>query len=340
MRRFLTFLAVAWAIASSAPAQLGPSPDSRAIAGEIVRTTPRSNIAGDCAKFVSPNRVTDAGAACGGVALSTGTNGQFLQIQAPNGNSGTFNTSGGGVSLSNGNRDAAAPSTAGAALGAQNMASGKWYFELKVLAVGSGYPGLEVGFATSALSLTTADMTHTSNAVGVQQDGALAANGSNIGGGPGGPAVGDVIRFAVDVGASKVWVAKNGGTWNASGTANPATASGGIVFSITGAGGYYTAYSSNGSNSHVSLQTANTYPAPAGFSSITAGAASSAVWASGYIPLNTTTVSGLSTLDPTPTAGDRATVSDATACTFGSAVTGGGSTLCPVVYNGSSWLAG
>jgi len=52
-----------------------------------------------------------------------------------------------------------------------------------------------------------------------------------------------------------------------------------------------------------------------------------------------TTVSGLSTADASPAVGDRAVVTDATACTFNSAVTGGGSTKCPVVYTGS-WVAG
>jgi hypothetical protein len=55
-----------------------------------------------------------------------------------------------------------------------------------------------------------------------------------------------------------------------------------------------------------------------------------------------TTVSGLATVDPSPADGDRAYVTNATTCTFGSAVTGGGSTHCPVHYDSSSssWKAG
>lgn len=47
-------------------------------------------------------------------------------------------------------------------------------------------------------------------------------------------------------------------------------------------------------------------------------------------------------LNPAATAGAgaRAYVTDATACTFGGAITGGGSTACPVVSNGTSWLGG
>ncbi|GAA4478301.1 hypothetical protein GCM10023157_12550 [Gluconacetobacter asukensis] len=38
-------------------------------------------------------------------------------------------------------------------------------------------------------------------------------------------------------------------------------------------------------------------------------------------------------------AGARAYVTDATACTFLGSLTGGGATFCPVIYNGTSWVA-
>ena len=48
----------------------------------------------------------------------------------------------------------------------------------------------------------------------------------------------------------------------------------------------------------------------------------------------------VATLPPSPSAGQTDYVTDATICTFNSGVTGGGSTHCPVVYNGSVWVAG
>lgn len=42
----------------------------------------------------------------------------------------------------------------------------------------------------------------------------------------------------------------------------------------------------------------------------------------------------------TVAAGARATVTDAIACTFGGAITGGGSTFCPVFSDGSAWKGG
>lgn len=60
----------------------------------------------------------------------------------------------------------------------------------------------------------------------------------------------------------------------------------------------------------------------------------------GFNRLDGVLVSALSTADPSPVVGDRLTVTDATACTFGSTVTGSGATPCPLYYDGSAWKAG
>jgi hypothetical protein len=52
------------------------------------------------------------------------------------------------------------------------------------------------------------------------------------------------------------------------------------------------------------------------------------------------TVSGLPSSAPQAVVGARAYVTDALACTFLATLTGGGSAFCPVVYNGSAWIAG
>jgi hypothetical protein len=43
---------------------------------------------------------------------------------------------------------------------------------------------------------------------------------------------------------------------------------------------------------------------------------------------------------PTGVTGGRAHVTDATTCTLLGALTGGGSTVCPVFFNGSAWVGG
>jgi hypothetical protein len=55
--------------------------------------------------------------------------------------------------------------------------------------------------------------------------------------------------------------------------------------------------------------------------------------------IGSTTVAGLTQFDPSPVAGDRAVVTDAVACTFLTALTGGGATICPVVYT-TLWVGG
>lgn len=63
-------------------------------------------------------------------------------------------------------------------------------------------------------------------------------------------------------------------------------------------------------------------------------------WIQGsYLKTNTTTVAGLPAA-ATAGAGAIAYVTDAVACTFLATLTGGGSTGCPVVSNGTSWTAG
>jgi hypothetical protein len=50
--------------------------------------------------------------------------------------------------------------------------------------------------------------------------------------------------------------------------------------------------------------------------------------------------STVSTLPASPAVGQAGFVTDASACTFNSSVSGGGSTKCPVVWTGSAWVAG
>jgi hypothetical protein len=62
----------------------------------------------------------------------------------------------------------------------------------------------------------------------------------------------------------------------------------------------------------------------------------------GFLRLVPTTVAGLATQDPSPSDGDTAFVTDATAPTFNGALTGGGSAHTNVHYDGSAaaWKAG
>lgn len=60
----------------------------------------------------------------------------------------------------------------------------------------------------------------------------------------------------------------------------------------------------------------------------------------GYVRTRPTSIAKLPTLDPAPTIGDRALVTDARGCTFGVIVIDGGAATCPVYYDGKAWVAG
>ena len=53
---------------------------------------------------------------------------------------------------------------------------------------------------------------------------------------------GDVICMAVDLGATLIWIRTNGGNWNNSGAADPATGAGGASFSAITSPPYYPAW--------------------------------------------------------------------------------------------------
>ncbi len=74
----------------------------------------------------------------------------------------------------------------------------------------------------------------------------------------------------------------------------------------------------------------------------TSGTVTSAgVITNNFIRTTPTTYAGLSTADPSPSVGDRAYITDAHYCTFNSDVVGGGYSLkCPVIFDGSHWIAG
>jgi hypothetical protein len=83
-----------------------------------------------------------------------------------------------------------------------------------------------------------------------------------------------------------------------------------------------------------------TTPSTGAFTTLTA---SSTIIATGVITASKGVVSTASTvaaLPAYPEAGQSGFVTDSLTCTFGSPVTGGGSTKCPVVYTGASWVAG
>ena len=78
----------------------------------------------------------------------------------------------------------------------------------------------------------------------------------------------DILSVATDRDAKLVWMRRNGGLWNNSATANPATGTGGIDFTVLGAGDIFIyCYGGSTSASVTAAFGADTYVygAPAGF---------------------------------------------------------------------------
>jgi hypothetical protein len=122
-------------------------------------------------------------------------------------------------------------SPGGAARGTAGYSTGKFYWEVTMTQwTSNSWVGIATAGAAHPLSLFTA------GSAGVNTTGAISVNGSSSGSSLGSRSNGDVIGIAVDFGAALIWwrVAPSG-NWNGSGTANPATGTGGISISaLTG----------------------------------------------------------------------------------------------------------
>lgn len=174
------------------------------------------------------------------------------------------------ITLSGGSLTATTSSATQGAVRANNsFSSGKLYFEGQIQAlVGSAF---SIGWANSTAALGTG-MGTDKNSIVVQPNnsGAVLFNNVNLGS-TGAGLVLQVVRVAVDFGASLWWVADDLGLWNASLTANPATGTGGFSFSTINAGPYFPVFAANGSGASVLANFGATdfdYPVPSGFSGL------------------------------------------------------------------------
>lgn len=77
----------------------------------------------------------------------------------------------------------------------------------------------------------------------------------------------DIIDMAVDLSAELIWFRVNGGNWNNSGAANPATGAGGFDFSGANAGPWYAICEGNFNRAWIANfgATSYTHAAPSGF---------------------------------------------------------------------------
>lgn len=135
------------------------------------------------------------------------------------------------TSLSNGNLTATHSNTSvGGARSTSYKSSGKYYFEVTVGAT----HGLTDAIAVMASTYSYANLAGNSGICVCwwpNNGGSIISGGGNTFLNIGAGSPGDVIGIAVDIGAAKTWWRRNGGLWNGSGTANPATGANAASFS-------------------------------------------------------------------------------------------------------------
>jgi hypothetical protein len=148
------------------------------------------------------------------------------------------------------------------------MGSGKYYYEFKITAYGANYA---LGFANATMPLTDYPGEDVNGVCTSPSDGGIWVNGGETIGTTTG-ALNDRICIAVDTSAKLVWFRTNGGNWNNSGTANPATATGGVSFAATAAGPYYPCFAALNTSdaAQILLYPSDfTFTAPSGFGAVT-----------------------------------------------------------------------
>jgi hypothetical protein len=138
--------------------------------------------------------------------------------------------------LSNGNLEASSPANPGgnpAVRATTSKTTGKFYYEATMLA-NDQHLYNTVGVATKAAAITNAMYSGGAGA-GVASQGAVYVNNSNVGAISNSQLIEiQTFSIAVDLTAQLFWARVNGGAWNGSPTANPATGVGG--YDISGAG--------------------------------------------------------------------------------------------------------
>jgi len=175
------------------------------------------------------------------------------------------------TTLSNGNLTATHADTFGNAgpRSASVKTMGKYYFEAVYGAIPDNGDGIGIMQNASAFSDPIALGTNSSLAFGT---GLIYSNDINqVGGGIGAFTTGSKLAAAIDFDNARCWFRRDGGIWNNSGTANPATNTGGFILKTPGVGYVpFIGFTANGVGHQATFNfgsTAFVYLVPAGFTS-------------------------------------------------------------------------
>jgi hypothetical protein len=201
--------------------------------------------------------VTLGAQGCGGAGCSGG--GSSTTTLNPSDKSAT-------TTLSGGNLTATQATGYGGVRSISSYSSGKKYLEYVPTAGVSAFDNL-IGIANA---VTPLDGSNTATAAGwFEGSTTVSGNGGNIGTGMATYGVSNNIGMAVDIGNSTIWFRINGGTWNNSGTADPATNTGGFSISYMTGSPIFVWVLGNGASSAVETVnfggSAYSFTPPSGF---------------------------------------------------------------------------
>jgi hypothetical protein len=168
------------------------------------------------------------------------------------------------VTLSNGNLTATDTSGTSPVRAIASHSTGKFYYSVHLDALaGNGTTGIANSAATLGNFVGSDNNGVAYNPSGgsvLANSAALATIQTSV--------QGNTVDVAVDIGGQLIWFRTNGGNWNNSGTANPATGTGGISFASVAAGPYFPAWAGFAASDAVTANfgaAAYTFAAPAGF---------------------------------------------------------------------------
>lgn len=111
------------------------------------------------------------------------------------------------------------------------LSTGKFHVEFTATALGGTTFAPCVGFYTAATAIASAFAGGFPSGVGIVPAGVFLWSGSGSSGVVGAFTTPNVVSLEIDLSAHLIWASINGGNWNNSGTANPATGTGGITYS-------------------------------------------------------------------------------------------------------------
>lgn len=139
-----------------------------------------------------------------------------------------------GITLSNGNLTATYTGAFGSHYSVRSTTShnsGKFYLECLMGIGAAGGPTLGVGDSGFNINNSPGFIGGSNYSVGYQSSGAVTRNDGTVVTTYATFVAGDVVCLAVDIDARLIWWRVNGGNWNNSGAANPATGAGGFDIS-------------------------------------------------------------------------------------------------------------